>query len=342
MNNIYILAVISILISAAFTPFVKRIAVKLDVIDIPKDSRRVHNKPIPLLGGLAIYLSFIITLILNKGELSSPEKGLIFGATVIVIGGFIDDKYDIKPWCKLLFQILAALILIYFGIRITIITNPVSSIYQYIHIGMLSIPLTIIWVVGITNAMNLIDGLDGLAAGIALIAGITLSIIAVLNGRNEAAMVTIIFTGAILGFLPYNFNPASIFMGDTGAQLLGFMLAAISIEGAIKSAAVFPIAVPILAFGIPIYDTLFAVIRRKINGKPIMSADKGHLHHRLLDMGLNQKQAVLIMYIISAILGSFSIIAAEINPQKAYFLLLGVMIVLIILAWKVGFFKHRE
>ncbi len=242
---------------------------------------------------------------------------MIFGATVIVIGGFIDDKYDIKPWCKLLFQILAALILIYFGIRITIITNPVSNIYQYIHIGMFSIPLTIIWVVGITNAMNLIDGLDGLAAGIALIASVTLSIIAILNGRNEAAIVTIIFAGSILGFLPYNFNPASIFMGDTGAQLLGFMLAAISIEGAIKSAAVFPIAVPILAFGIPIYDTLFAVIRRKINGKPIMSADKGHLHHRLLDMGLNQKQAVLIMYVISAILGSFSIIAAEVNPQRA-------------------------
>ena len=342
MNNIYTLAVISILISAVLTPFVKKIAVKLDVIDIPKDSRRVHNKPIPLLGGLAIYFSFIITLILNRGELSSPEKGMIFGATVIVIGGFIDDKYDIKPWCKLLFQILAALILIYFGIRITIITNPVSNIYQYIHIGMFSIPLTIIWVVGITNAMNLIDGLDGLAAGIALIASVTLSIIAILNGRNEAAIVTIIFAGSILGFLPYNFNPASIFMGDTGAQLLGFMLAAISIEGAIKSAAVFPIAVPILAFGIPIYDTLFAVIRRKINGKPIMSADKGHLHHRLLDMGLNQKQAVLIMYVISAILGSFSIIAAEVNPQRAYFLLIGVMIVLIILAWKVGFFKHRE
>jgi UDP-GlcNAc:undecaprenyl-phosphate GlcNAc-1-phosphate transferase len=267
MNNIYTLAVISILISAVLTPFVKKIAVKLDVIDIPKDSRRVHNKPIPLLGGLAIYFSFIITLILNRGELSSPEKGMIFGATVIVIGGFIDDKYDIKPWCKLLFQILAALILIYFGIRITIITNPVSNIYQYIHIGMFSIPLTIIWVVGITNAMNLIDGLDGLAAGIALIASVTLSIIAILNGRNEAAIVTIIFAGSILGFLPYNFNPASIFMGDTGAQLLGFMLAAISIEGAIKSAAVFPIAVPILAFGIPIYDTLFAVIRRKINGK---------------------------------------------------------------------------
>lgn len=342
MNNIYTLAVISILISAVLTPFVKKIAVKLDVIDIPKDSRRVHNKPIPLLGGLAIYFSFIITLILNRGELSSPEKGMIFGATVIVIGGFIDDKYDIKPWCKLSFQILAALILIYFGIRITIITNPVSNIYQYIHIGMFSIPLTIIWVVGITNAMNLIDGLDGLAAGIALIASVTLSIIAILNGRNEAAIVTIIFAGSILGFLPYNFNPASIFMGDTGAQLLGFMLAAISIEGAIKSAAVFPIAVPILAFGIPIYDTLFAVIRRKINGKPIMSADKGHLHHRLLDMGLNQKQAVLIMYVISAILGSFSIIAAEVNPQRAYFLLLGVMVVLIILAWKVGFFKHRE
>lgn len=342
MDSIYILAIISAAISAAITPFVKKFAVKFNIIDIPKDNRRVHNKPIPLLGGLAIYFSFVITLIFNKGSLTNSEIGLILGATIIVIGGFIDDKYNIRPWCKLLFQISSAFVLIYFGVRITIITNPVSNVYQFINVGYMYIPLTIIWVVGITNAMNLIDGLDGLAAGVSLISAITLFIISILNGRNEAAMLTIILSGAIIGFLPYNFNPAVIFMGDTGAQLLGFMLAAISIEGAIKSAAAFSIAVPILALGIPIYDTLFAMIRRKINGKPIMQADRGHLHHRLLDMGLTQRQSVIIMYIISAILGSFSIIAMQINPQRSYFVLAGVMVALVVIAWKVGFFKHRE
>lgn len=342
MDNIYILAIISVIISAVLTPFVKKFAIKFNIMDIPDDNRRIHNKPIPLLGGLAIYFSFVITLIFNKGNLTNSEVGLILGSTIIVIGGFIDDKYDIRPWCKLLFQTLSAFVLIYFGVKITVVTNPFSSIYQFVNVGYMYIPLTVIWVVGITNAMNLIDGLDGLAAGVSLICSITLFIISILNGRNEAAMLTIILCGSIAGFLPYNFNPAVIFMGDTGSQLLGFMLASISIEGAIKSAAAFSIAVPILALGIPIYDTLFAVIRRKINGKPIMEADRGHLHHRLLDMGLTQKQVVIIMYMISAILGSFSIIAMQINPQRSYFVLGGVMIVIIIIAWKVGFFKHRE
>jgi UDP-GlcNAc:undecaprenyl-phosphate/decaprenyl-phosphate GlcNAc-1-phosphate transferase len=342
MDNMYILAIVSTAISAILTPFVRKFAVRFNVIDVPKDHRRVHNKPTPLLGGLAIYFSFVITLILCKGALTNSEIGLIIGATIIVIGGVIDDKYNIRPWKKLLFQISAALVLIFFGVSINVITNPISNIYEFINIGYLCIPLTIIWIVGITNAVNLIDGLDGLAAGISLIASITLFIISILNSRNEAATLIIIFSGAILGFLPYNFNPATIFMGDTGSQLLGFMLAGISIRGAIKSAVAFSIAVPILALGIPIYDTLFAMIRRKINGKPIMAPDRGHLHHRLLDMGLTQKQVVAIMYIISAILGTFSIIAMEINPQKSYFVLLAVMIVLILIAWRAGFFKHKE
>jgi UDP-GlcNAc:undecaprenyl-phosphate GlcNAc-1-phosphate transferase len=154
--------------------------------------------------------------------------------------------------------------------------------------------------------------------------------------------MTAILSGAILGFLPYNFNPATIFMGDTGAQLLGFLLAAISMEGTIKSAAAFAIAVPILALGIPIYDTIFAVIRRKINGRPIMQADRGHLHHRLMDMGFTQRQTVIIMYLISAILGSFAIIAMQISNQRAYMVLTGVMLLLVLLAWKYGFFRHRE
>ncbi|MBV7272345.1 MraY family glycosyltransferase [Clostridium thailandense] len=344
MNSLYILAAVSIIISAVLTPVIKKFAVRIKAIDIPKDNRRIHKKPIPLLGGLAIYFSFVITLILKPGELSRSETGIIIGATIIAIGGFLDDKFDIKPWQKLLFQITAALALTFYGVTIVRITNPISSSELYTNIGLLSVPMTIVWVVGITNALNLIDGLDGLAAGVAFISAITMFIIALINKNAgiEAPVLTIILAGSILGFLPYNFNPASIFMGDTGAQLLGFLLSAISIKGAIKSATAFAIAVPILALGIPIYDTLFAMIRRKINGKPIMQADKGHLHHRLLDMGLTQRQAVIIMYLISAVLGSFAIIAMQISTPRSYFLLALVMVALVIMAWKYGFFEHRE
>ena len=342
MNKLYILAFIAVLVSAIFTPIVKKIAFKFNVLDIPVDARKVHKKPIPLLGGVAIYISFISTLIFKSGKLSSSEMGIIIGATIIVIGGIIDDKYDIRPRYKLVFQILSSIVLIIFGLEINLVTNPGLSENLYLSLGWLSIPITILWVIGITNALNLIDGLDGLAAGVALISSITMFIIAILSNRPDAAILTAILSGAILGFLPYNFNPASIFMGDTGAQLLGFLLAAISIEGTIKSAAAFAIAVPILALGIPIYDTMFAVIRRKLNGKPIMQADRGHLHHRLLDMGLTQKETVLVMYMISAILGGVAIIAMQISSQRAYFVLAVVMIVLVIIAYKCGFFQHRD
>lgn len=328
--------------SAVLTPLVKKFAIHIGAIDIPKDKRRIHNKPIPLLGGLAMYMSFMLMLIIKQGAMTKPEKGILIGASVIVLGGFLDDKYDLRPWQKLLFQVSSALCLIFFGLKIQLLTNPFFTSSQYLEIGWLSVPLTIIWVVGITNALNLIDGLDGLAAGIALISSLTMLVIAILNSRTEAIVLTTLLSGAILGFLPYNFNPASIFMGDTGAQLLGFLLAAISIEGAIKSAAAFAIAVPILALGLPIYDTLFAMIRRKINGKPIMQADKGHLHHRLLNMGLSQKQAVIIMYLISAVLGSLAVIAMQLSSQRGYFLLAGVMLALVVIGWKFGFFKHEE
>jgi UDP-GlcNAc:undecaprenyl-phosphate/decaprenyl-phosphate GlcNAc-1-phosphate transferase len=342
MSTLFILAAIAVAISAAATPLVKKIALKLDVIDLPKGKRKIHKKPIPLLGGLAIYFSFIIVMILKSGSLSQHETGILIGATIIVIGGIIDDTFELRPRYKLLFQISAAVVLIFFGVEISSVTNPLSGGDGYWNVGWMTVPLTILWVIGITNALNLIDGLDGLAAGVALISSVTIFIIAILNNRLDAAVLTAILSGAILGFLPYNFNPAIIFMGDTGAQLLGFLLAAISIEGTIKSAAAFAIAVPILALGIPIYDTLFAVIRRKINGKPIMEADKGHLHHRLMDMGLTQRQTVLIMYLISAILGSIAIIAMQISNQRAYFILALVMVLLVLLAWKCGFFKSRD
>lgn len=342
MDNLFFLGLIAAVCSFLFTPIAKKIAFKVKAIDIPKDNRRVHKKPTPLLGGIAIYVGFIFVNFLKKGPVTHSDIGIMAGATIILVGGILDDIYDIKPWQKLLFQVAGALCLIISGVTIELLTNPFSDAVPYLNIGVLFIPLTIMWIVGVTNAINLIDGLDGLAAGVALISSLTILIITIMKGRMEAAYLTAILGGAILGFLPYNFNPASIFMGDTGAQLLGFLLAAISIEGAIKSATAFAIAAPILALGLPIFDTMFAMIRRKVNGKPIMQGDRGHLHHRLLDMGLNQRQAVVIMYLISAVLGGIAIVAMQVSSTNSYFLLTLVILIIVFACWRMGFFKHRE
>ena len=222
MSNIYILAIITALISFIITPLVKKFAIMVNAIDIPKDERRVHSKPIPVMGGLAIYISFVIGAILYNGILTTSQLGIIIGATIIVIGGMIDDIKELSPKYKLLIQIMGAICLLIAGVRISILTNPFREFYPYLNIGWVNIPVTIIWIVGVTNAFNLIDGLDGLAAGIAFISCVTLMIVSIINGRLEAAFLTAVLSGAILGFLPYNFNPASIFMGDTGSQLLGF------------------------------------------------------------------------------------------------------------------------
>lgn len=341
MREALIIILIAAALSGIATPFVKRLACKWGVVDVPGDRRRIHTKTTPLMGGVAIYLSFILVLLLVKDMELKKRMGIIIGGTIITAGGLLDDKYNLKPVIKLCFQIAGTLALISSGVMIRFITNPLWG-DESLSIGLLSIPITILWVVGITNALNLIDGLDGLAAGIACISSFTILVVALMNGRSSAAVMSAILCGAILGFLPYNYNPASIFLGDTGSQLLGFLLATIAMEGAIKSAAVFSIAVPILALGLPISDTLFAMIRRKVNGKPIMQGDRGHLHHRLLDMGLSQRKAVLIMYLISAVLGSFAILAMEISNDKAYFMLGCVICILVVVAWKLGFFKSKD
>lgn len=335
------LAILSMVTCFAVTPLIRKFAIKVKAIDIPKDERRVHKKPIPLLGGVAIFISFIIGVMLQKNKLDLSDIGIILGAIIILIGGVLDDLRDIKPIYKLLFQLSGTIVLIIFGVKIDSVTNPFYSNKLFLNLHYFSVPLTILWIIGVTNAFNLIDGLDGLSAGIGFIASTTLFIISVLNYRYETATLTAILSGALLGFIPFNFNPASIFLGDAGAQLIGFLLAAISIEGAIKSATAFSLAVPILAFGLPIYDTIFAMIRRKINGKPIMQGDKGHLHHRLLNLGLSQRQAVLIMYAISCVLGSVSIIAMKLSSQRSYFLMASVIVVIVLIAWKSSFFKSE-
>lgn len=293
-------------VSLISTPLVKKLAFKVGAIDIPKDDRRVHNKPIPRLGGLAIYLGFISSVLMFI-ELDKAIIGMILGASMIVIMGVIDDIKPLSAKVKLLIQIIAAYILIHFGIKVDLVSNFFKE-GEVIKLGILSIPITIFWVVGITNTVNLIDGLDGLAAGISTIAAITLAYVAYINSPLiingiQTSILTLVVAGACIGFLPYNFNPAKIFMGDTGSLFLGYILAAISINGSIKGATTLAIVVPILALGLPIFDTTFAILRRVCSGKPIMEADKGHLHHRLLSIGLCQRRAVLVLYLVSSMLG---------------------------------------
>lgn len=341
MTSLFLL-VVSTLISFCTIPFVKKLAYKVGAVDVPKDKRKIHKNPTPRLGGLSIFIAFVFTVFFFTGDTETYEVAFILGATIIVIGGVIDDIYEIRPLYKLGFQVAAALVLIFMGININVLTNPFTNISTMIDIRLVAIPITIIWVVGVTNAFNLIDGLDGLAAGVALISCITLFIIAINTGRGSVAALTIILSGAIAGFLPYNFNPASIFMGDTGSQLLGFLLAAISVEGTVKSATAFAVALPLLTIGLPLYDTFFAMIRRKINGKPISQADRGHMHHRLLDLGLSQKKAVLVMYLLSSILGIIAIYAMELSATKAYILLGVVLVIIVVVAYKCGFFKIED
>jgi UDP-GlcNAc:undecaprenyl-phosphate GlcNAc-1-phosphate transferase len=305
----YIVAFIIALAVACFiTPKVIGLAVRAGAMDAP-DARKVHTKPIPRMGGLAIYAGFVLAVLASM-HVSREILGLLAGGTVILIVGIIDDLMQLPPKVKLAGQIVAAAVLVLFDVRIEWITNPFGDI---LYVDYLSIPLTILWVVGLTNTVNLIDGLDGLAAGVSIIASITIFLVALQQNFWPVAVLSAALAGGSLGFLQYNFNPAKIFMGDTGSMFLGYTLAAISAIGTVKSAATIALIVPIVALGLPIMDTAFAIIRRYTNGRPIFKPDKGHLHHRLLELGLTQKQAVLLMYVISGCLGLSAIALTEVN-----------------------------
>lgn len=327
MNEIRIGFIIAIAIAYLVTPLVIKLATKVGAIDIPKDNRRVHKVPIPRLGGLAIFAGFLVA-VLSTIRLDSKLIGILIGATIIVVMGYFDDKNPLRAKTKLLIQLLAAAVVVYSGVRIEFISKPLPFIFNYENdyfiLKSLSYPVTIIWIVGVTNAINLVDGLDGLAAGVSVISALTLAVVGFSLGQDSAAILAIILAGSTLGFLPYNFNPAKIFMGDTGSLFLGYTLAVISVLGALKSTAALSILVPVLAIGFPIFDTVMAIIRRTLKGKSFMEADKGHLHHKLLDKGLTQKQAVLTLYSISAILGFGAIALAEATTNVGVILVLAV------------------
>lgn len=317
----------AMVISFCATPIVKAFAYKVGAIDVPKDARRMHKVPIPRLGGLAIFLGFLFSVLFFV-DITSQMRSIMLGSVVIVVLGIVDDILALEAKVKLAGQIIAAAIPVYYGVRIEAITNfNFFSDNAYMSFGWLSVPITIIWIVGITNAVNLIDGLDGLAVGVSSIASFSLLVIAVIASEPDIVMVMAALAGACVGFLPYNFNPAKIFMGDTGAMFLGFILSTISIQGLFKFYAVISFAVPFLILGLPIFDTAAAIIRRISQGRSPMSPDRGHLHHKLIDMGFSQKQTVAILYSLSAILGLSAVVLTGSGPLRAMMLLLSVVII---------------
>ncbi len=343
-GDIAIAFLLAFIVTFMTTPYTIKIAKKVGAVSIEKEERRMHKKTMPKFGGPAVILGFLVAIIYllivksleNTINLFGPEQygmkllGMFLGIIVISIFCVMDDIVTIKPMVKLLGQVLAAIVVVAFGVRIDEIT-PVFLPTEELKEAF-SIILTIGWIVGVTNAINLIDGLDGLSAGISVISAVSLLIIFVLNGSPLISILLITaLAGALVGFLPFNFAPAKTFIGDTGSNFLGFSLSIISILGVAKTYTAAVIVLPLLALGLPIFDTVWAIIRRLIRGKSIKAifkADKGHLHHLIVARGFSQKQAVLILYGIAATFGLFAIISLESGIWKALSFLLMVIVAL--------------
>ena len=318
------------------TPFAKWLAFRLHAIDQPK-ARGMHTRPMPRLGGVAIVLGFMATVLVLFPYIQGLERrqfvGFLIGCAIIVVLGIFDDIYTLRARFKLVFQIIAALVVVFSGIRIEVVLWPITTALEFF-----SIPFTLLWIVGVTNAVNLIDGLDGLAAGVSSIAAFSLMILCIITGSETAVVLTAALAGSCIGFLPRNFNPAEIFMGDSGSTFLGFVLAVSSILGVFKGYAILAVVVSMLCLGLPVFDTLFAMCRRMAKGQSIMQPDRGHLHHRLIDRGYTQKQAVLILYGISAACGILAIILSVRRAETFVVVLLTVFL----LSMVVYYFNRRN
>ena len=302
---------VAFLVCFLMTPPVKRFAENIGAIDIPND-RRINTQPIPRMGGLAIFCGFLISALLFV-ELDMQVIGLLLGSVTIAVFGILDDILGLNPWIKLGGQFLAAFVAMRCGIVFDVISNPgFLNAGEQISIGWLYVPFTIIWIVLCTNAVNLIDGLDGLAVGVSAISSASMMLVSMIVPMSTGSVPLLLacLTGACLGFMPYNLNPAKIFMGDVGSQFLGYVLACVSIMGLFKFHAIITLIVPFLALAIPLFDTVFAFFRRILHGQNPFRADRQHIHHKLLASGLSQKQAVATLYGASAVLGIIAVMIA--------------------------------
>lgn len=338
--------IVAFIVCLIITPLSMVIAKKTNFLDIPNDDRRMHSKPIPTIGGLALICGFIIValgskyFILDKFEWAVDASGgadkilaVIIGGAIIFIIGIIDDYFDLNAWVKLLGQIGSACVVCAMGVRISEI-----GIFGWNFTG--STPavvagfiITVIWLVAITNTINLIDGLDGLAAGVTAIACLTIAYIAYTRGMYAMTFYMIALAGSSAGFLPFNFYPAKVFMGDCGAMFLGFTFASISILDNTKGATLMAVIVPVLVLGVPVFDVLFAMVRRKVRGMSIFDADKSHLHHQLTKIGMGQRRTALMLYGISGVMGVSAVSYSRGNYLEAIFLILIALVFILVLIW---------
>lgn len=300
----------------ALVPVMRTIALRTGFVDIP-NQRKIHTDPIPLLGGAAMFIGFFVTTLV-MGQIDGEYIGIGLGALVIFLIGLIDDYAktrgkDFPALPKFIGQLAAAGILYFYDVRIDMITNPFGSGDFYYFQPWMSVMATFLWVVGITNMFNFLDGVDGLAAGIAAISATTLLFISLLKGQPTSAMFAVTLIGISLAFLRHNFHPARIFMGDSGATFLGFTLAAIAVQGAFKAATLVSVAVPVLALGVPIFDFFYVTVKRMKENRPIYKADKAHTFHQLMRSGLSQIQTVAFLYLLGIVFSLASIIVVLVN-----------------------------
>ncbi|MGC2871757.1 glycosyltransferase family 4 protein [Ihubacter sp. mB4P-1] len=304
---------LAFVLAFVFSPAAIKLAPKIGAMDVPKDARRMHTKAMPRFGGMAIFIGTTVSLIVFAGQ-NEKILPVIIGGTLIYILGVVDDLKNLPAKVKFGAQVLVAALMYYMGLRIKFITDYFGE--GVLHFGTaVCFIVTILWIVGITNTINLIDGLDGLAAGTAAISSLCIAYVAYIHGNEYGMMVVCLamlsLAGGCIGFLPFNFYPAKIFMGDGGSLFLGFMIAALSVVGPLKRSTIIAVVVPVIVLGIPIFDTFFAILRRVVNRRPIMEADKGHLHHRLMALGYGQRRAVLMLYGISAIMGMAAVLVSR-------------------------------
>jgi UDP-GlcNAc:undecaprenyl-phosphate GlcNAc-1-phosphate transferase len=335
MNLMAIAFFLSTAISLALTPGIGFMAAKAGVVDEPR-GRHAHEKPVPLMGGLAIFIAFVATVLVRLG-VNDWVLGLILGSGIIMLTGAIDDIVELKPLAKLAGQIIGAVAMVAMGVRMEFVSNPFGGI---LHLGWLSYPFSVIWILSFVNAVNLLDGLDGLAAGVVGIGSMSLGLIAYGKGHIDIALLSIILSGSCIGFLWHNFNPAQIFMGDTGALFIGAAMGGISAVGAVKGPATLTIAVPVVIMGVAVLDTALAIIRRVKNKISVGEGDRDHIHYWLIKTGLSQKQAVGIIYGLTMAL---SVAAYTISRQKStpigWFIAFSAFAVMIIAGAMAGMIK---
>jgi UDP-GlcNAc:undecaprenyl-phosphate GlcNAc-1-phosphate transferase len=324
--------IVAFFLALALTPLVRKLAIRLGAVDMPgvkgtESERHLHKVPTPRMGGLAIFLGCCTAILLFVPR-SDKTSAMLWGALLIVALGVVDDMKNLKAWLKLIVQIVAAMIAVHGGNVIRFFSS-LSTVEgnNHLNLGILSVPVTIFWIVLVTNAVNLIDGLDGLAAGVSAIASITMVIVALIYSNYAVAVTIGALAGGCIGFLPYNKPPAKIFMGDTGSTFIGYILAVASIQGLFKFYAVISFVIPFLMLGLPIFDVCYAVILRVSHGESPMHADRKHVHYRLIDMGFSKKQTVAVLYVASALLGLTAVICTTSGLGRALVALVIMLVV---------------